>query len=176
MTDKVKLKVKPQEKKKVMYNGVEIEVDSIMSSGKQAFLIKQYIEEYFADNPEPLISNSTYNYLEAEYNMMDYILQTCTNVDTEDLDADIYNDLTFWRKISESIENIDDFKHKLYRVVQDAKEKKAIENSIGEVVNNLVEKAYKILDKVSEISPEDISKLQDTGKELIEKLKESSVV
>jgi len=176
MTKKVKLDVKPQEKEIIEYNGVKIEVDSVMSAGQQTILIKHYVDEYFAYNSERLIDNSQYNYLDAEYNLMNYILQLCTNVDTANLDEDIYSDFEFWRKISGAIKNIDDFKHKLHRVVQDIKEQKAIENSVGEVVNKLVEKAYVILNKVSEISPEDIAKLQDTGKELIEKLQESSVV
>ena len=94
---------------------------------------------------------------------MNYILQACTNVDTDDLDENIYSDFEFWRKLSGAIENIDDFKHKLHRVVLDIKEQKAIDNSVGEVVNKLVEKAYVILDKISEISPEDINKLQESS-------------
>jgi len=174
--EKVKLTAKESKKAGILYNGQRVEVDTFMALGQQAILIKNYVDEYFADNPERLIQGSEYNYLEAEYNLMDYILQTCTNINTEDLDEEVYANTDLFDMVVSEISNFDVFKQRLYKVVQDVKERKAIENSIGKIVGGLVEKAYALLDELAKLNPEEISKIQNTGKELIEELKKNSIV
>ena len=174
--EKVKLTAEEREQTSFEYNGQRVIVDSFMGIAQQATLIKRYVDDYFAENPERLILGSEYNYLEAEYNLMDYIIQDSTNIDTEDLEEDVYVNSNIFDRVSGLIQNYGAFKERLYKVVQDVKEQKAIENSAGKIVGDLVKKAYGLLDELAKLNPEEISKIQDVGKELIEELKKNSIV
>jgi len=173
---KVKLTKQAQESITIKHGEKEINVECYIGIGQQAILIEKYVDEYFADNPERLITASDYNYLEAEYNLMDYILQTCTNIDMDDLDDSIYLDSNLYDRVVMSISNFGAFKEKLYKVVQEVKEQKAMDKSAGKIIGDLVQKVYGLLDELAKLDPTEISKLQDTGKELIEELKKNSLV
>jgi len=173
---KVKLTLEAQEAGSIEYNGKSIEVKSYMGIAQQGILIEKYVEEYFSDNPERLIKASEYNYLEAEYNLMDYILQTCTNIDTKDLDEDVYANSDLFDRVAGVIWNYGAFKERLYKVVQEVKEQKAMDKSAGKIIEDLAEKANALLTEFGKLDPKEISKLQDTGKELIDELKKNSLV
>jgi len=173
---KVKLTPKAQESITLEYNGKDIDVKFYIGIAQQAILIEKYVNEYFADNPERLITASDYNYLEAEYNLMDYVLQTCTNIDTKDLDDAVYEESNLYDRVVMSISNFDAFKERLYKVVQEVKEQKAMDKSAGKIIADLAEKANALLTEFGKLDPKEISKLQDTGKELIDELKKNSLV
>ena len=174
--EKVKLTPEARDTTNIEYNGKTVEVVSYMGVGQQALLIEKYVSEYFADNPERLITASDYNYLEAEYNLMDYVFQTCTNIDTDDLDDSVYADSPLFDRVAMTICNYGVFKERLYKVVQEIKEQKAMDKSAGKMIGDLVQKAYALLDELAKLDPTEISKLQDTGKELIDELKKNSLV
>jgi len=173
---KVKLTPEAQEACTIQYNGKNIEVKSYMGIAQQGILIEKYIEDYFSDNPERLIKASDYNYLEAEYNLMDYVLQICTNIDTKDLDENVYANSDLFDKVAITIQNYGVFKERLYKVVQEVKEQKVMDKSIGKIIGDLAEKANALLVEFGNLDPKEISKLQDTGKALIEELKKNSLV
>ena len=173
---KVKLTAEPEYLVNIEYNGEMIEVKCYMGIAQQAILIEKYVNDYFADNPERLITASNYNYLEAEYNLMDYVLQTCTNIDTKDLDDAVYEESNLYDRVVMSISNFDAFKERLYKVVQEVKEQKAMDKSAGKIIADLAEKANALLTEFGKLDPKEISKLQDTGKELIDELKKNSLV
>ena len=75
-----------------------------------------------------------------------------------------------------SIVNYSFFRGMLEQAVQDKKEEIRLEASLGKVLSALIEKGYDVLDKFSEIKPEEIEKLQKTGIDLAKKLEESSII
>ena len=174
--DKVKLEFKVPENKLIEYNGLTIEITPLLTIAQQVFLINRYIDEYFNKTENALIKNPKYNYFEAELNLKNYILQTNTNIDAGNLDNDVYADGAFWDRITSEIINYDDFRYTLDIIIDEIKEQITLDNSVGKVISGLVDKAYEILNKLSDISPEEIEKLQQTGTRLIEDLKNSSVL
>lgn len=174
--DKVTLEFKTPKNKTIEYNGVEINVIPFLGLAEQTVLINRYIEQYFGNSGEALIKGSEYRYIEAEYNLFYNILQTCTNVDTENLSNDFYVDLWFVEAITDKIINYANFRDTLEFIVDEIKSQKALNSSIGKVVSDLVTKAYVIMDKLSDITPEEIEKARESGLELIKKLEESSVL
>ncbi len=173
---KIKLEFKLPKNKQIEYNGAIIEVTPFLTLSQQLFLTNRYVKEYFFPEDENMIEESEYNYLGAEYALMNYIFQVVTNIDAENMDSDIYADFTLWQKIISEITNYNDFRNKLYLIVMEIKEQKVLNNSIGEVLSNLINKAYQTLDKFKDISPEEVNKLKNEGLELLSKLEKSSVL
>ena len=171
--DKVKLEFKIPKTKKIEYNGVEIEVYPFLEVGAQSVLIEKYLEDYFG---EPVEGEIIKGYAKAEYNLLNYLFQVATNIDTSDLDSNLYSDENLIMGVLGSIVNYSFFRGMLEQAVQDKKEEIRLEASLGKVLSALIEKGYDVLDKFSEIKPEEIEKLQKTGIDLAKKLEESSII
>jgi hypothetical protein len=174
--DKVKLEFKAPETKEVEYNGVNIQVTPYLTSSQQVALINTYISTYFGENEEKFIQDSEYSYLEAEFELLNLILQLCTNVDIDSITEDMYTDLTLSGKVYGEIHNYGDFRAKLNYIINEVKQQENLRNSIGKVVSDLVEKAYDVLNKLTDITPEQIEKLQQTGVELAEAMKQNPLL
>jgi len=171
--DKVKLEFKTPKTKKIEYNDVTIEVYPLLEVGAQSVLIEKYLEDYFE---KPVEGEIVKGYVKAEYNLLNYVFQIVTNIDTKDFDSNLYSDEKLVNDILNAIINYRSFRELLWHAVEDKKEEIRIEASVGKVLSNLIEKAYDVLDKFSEIKPEEIEKLQKTGIDLAKKLEESSII
>jgi hypothetical protein len=174
-TGKVTLVFKFPESKTVLYNDVEIKVVPFLSFAQQVFLINAYTETYFSNEEVNLVEDSAYNFLDAEYGLMNRLFQMSTNVEVEGLDNDIFADSSLLDKITGEISNYKSFRRKLDTVVNEIKEQKVLNNSIGKVVSDLIERAYTILDKLSDLTPEAIEQAKVAGMELLKRAEESSL-
>lgn len=174
--DKIKLEFKLPRRKTVKYKEVEISLLPFLDMAQQVYLINSYVENYFEITEESVIDNTEYNYIEAEYKLKNMIFQMLTNIDIESITNDIYVEPELWEVISSNIKNFENFRNTLDIVVQDIKEQLVLQNSVGKVLHDLIQKVYEILDKFSDMSPEELEKLQKQGVELIERLEKSSVL
>jgi hypothetical protein len=93
-----------------------------------------------------------------------------------DLNTKIYVDYNLWDIITNEITNYWRFREKLQGVLDEVLKEENLKNSIGKVVSDLIEKAYEFIEKFSNMNPDDIEKLGQTGVQLIERLEESSVL
>jgi hypothetical protein len=169
--DKVKLEFKIPEAETIEYNGVSIQVIPYLSFAEQVLLINHYLEDYFNDSLDSLIPVSEYNYIEAEFGLKNYVFQTITNIDTTNLNNDIYKDAGLWDAIVSKIANYGDFMDKLNSIVDEIKEQKMLNNQLGKVLSGLLDKLNNIFEN---ITPEEIEKLQEETGKLADKLKEVS--
>jgi len=166
LENKVKMEFKAPKNKIDEYNGVEFEINPFLSLPQQAFLINQYVKEYFT-NSSGLIGGSDYDYFGAECSLKNYILQGSTNIEVDNLDNDIYADFAFWEKIKYDIINYGDFRYKLDYIVKEVKEQIVLKNSLGTVVSDLIEKAYEMIEKINLSSPEEIKEMQESAQGLL---------
>lgn len=171
--DKVRIEVKIPEDIKVDYYGTAITVTPFLTLEQQAFLIKEYIKDFFKDTEFNTIPEAAYGSLDAECNLRNYVLQLATDVDTDNLDNNIYADSYLWSLITGAIENYLEFSHRLIDIVYDIKEKR---NSVAFILDELIEKLKGAIDKMADMNPETIEKLRVEGLNLIERLEESSVL
>jgi len=175
--DKVTLEYKTPKNKIIEYNGVDIEVIPFMQAGEMAYLTQKYISDYFGTPGEILIENTKYHCMEAEYQLKNYIFNFKTNIDISNMDGNIfYADSELWNKITNEITNWYDFKEILETTVYDIKQQETLENSIGKVVSDLIQKGYALLDKLANMDIEEIKKIGEEGQKLIERLEKSSVL
>jgi len=174
--NKVKLEFVFPNRKVIEYNSVEIQVDTFLTTSQQVFLINRYIEEYFQESSVNFVKSSEYSYLTAEYNMINYIFQLLTNVDTDNLDDNIYSDSVLLNNITSSIVNYFDFRNKLNFIINEIKQQNVLNSSIGIVLSDLIDKAYGILDKFSDISPEQLEKAREDGLSFLKRLEKSTSI
>ena len=170
--EKVKLEFVIPSNKEVEYNGVKFEITPFLTITQQAGLINQYLADYFTREENSLVFYSEYNYLESELNLINRIVKTLTNLDDESLPIDIYVDAQFTDKIKSNIVNFKEFRDRLNTIIYEMKEQKALANSIGKVLGDLVEKAYTVLDKYADLDPKEIDAMQEKSLELIKELKD----
>jgi len=173
--DKITLEYKAPENKKITYNEVEIEIVPVLNFVQQAGLINRYANEYFGQVENKLVSLAPHNYVEAEYNLMVYVIQTVTNIDVESLSFELLSDVSFWNEIVNNISNYSDFRKRLDCVVEEIKEEIKIQKSIGQVLDNALGKLSGLLEMFSNLNPEDIKELQKEGASLLSELEKSSI-
>jgi hypothetical protein len=174
--DKVKLEFKTPDAKEVEYNGVKFQVIPYLSSSQQVGLINTYIATYFGENSTKFVEASGYSYIEAEFELLNLIMQLCTNVDTDSITEDMYTDLMLSGRVYGEIQNYGDFRGKLNYIINEIKQQENLRNSVGKVISDLVEKGYDVLNKLTDITPEQIEKLQQTGVELAEAMKQNPLL
>jgi hypothetical protein len=174
--EKVKLEQKVPKDKTIEYNGVEIQVKPFLTMAEQAFLIKNYIEDYFNVSTNSLVPASEYNLIEAEFGLENRLFQLSTNIDVTSLEDDVYTDAQLGKAVISEIANFEGFRKKLDSIVAEIKEQRLLNQSVGKVVSDLVNKGYMLLDKLAELNPEEIKNIQNVGKDLIERLEKASVL
>lgn len=176
--DKITIKHHIAKEKEIDFFGQKIHIVPFLTTDKQVFLINQYIEDYFTPNPEKIILEGikTYNYFSAELNLMNYIVQMNTDIDTESFDNNFYSDSYFWDAVTSQIKNYRLFRERLERTIEDIKEELVLEKSVGTVLENAVNMLEDILQEFKDLSPEDIEKLQKEGAKMLERLENSTIL
>ena len=174
--DKITLEFKVPSEEALIHNGVEFKVTPYLDVTAQAGLINRYLSDYFTKFEKSLSPGLEYNYLEAEFNLRSFILQSCTNLDTDTVGMDLYVDDRFWNKVFSSIQNYAGFRERLDKSVKMAEEQAERSLSAGVVLSEIMGKAMEILNKISNITPEEIAKIQASSEGLLDKLKESSIL
>lgn len=174
--DKVKLEFKIPKNVTIEYNGIEVVVFPYLDTATQIVLINSYLRDFFVKEGEGLIISSETDFLTAEFKMMNYILQVCTNIDTDDINGDIYSDPFFWEKIISTITNYQMFRERLSFILEEIRRQIKMKLSTGIVLSEFVEKFYKVLDNFSNITPEELENARKTGIEIMEELKKSNLL
>jgi hypothetical protein len=174
--DKIKLEIKTPENTTIEYNGVSIEINPFIDFSTQVLLINEYVKDLFGDISEIVIPGTKNHIFEAECRLKNYIIQLNTNIDMSEIDNNIYVDDLLWYTINEKLYNYNTFRKSLDAVVHEIKEQEKLDNSLGKVLSDILEKAKDFLNQIENISPEDIKELQSVGTGLIKDLQESSVL
>jgi hypothetical protein len=176
MDNKVKLEIKTPENTTIEYDGVTIEINPFIDFSEQVLLINEYVKDFFDDIPEIVVPKTKYHVFEAECRLMYYIIQLNTNIDMSDIDNNIYVADKLWDMITEKISNYWEFRERLDEVIYEIKEQEKLDNSLGKVLSDILEKAKGFIEQIESISPDDIKAIQDTGIGLIKELENSSVL
>lgn len=174
--DKIKLEFKAPKNKTIEYNGVEIQIIPYLDFIQQVGLVNKYVNDYFGEIENKLVPQSPYNFIEAEYNLKVYVIQTLTNIDVESLSVEIMSDENLFSNIVHNVSNYDEFRYRLDMVVDEIKEEIKLKRSLGQVIDNALEKFSGILEMMNNLSPEDIRGLQEETKTMLAELEKSAVV
>jgi len=176
MDNKVKLEIKTPANKAFTYNGTTVEIIPYIDFAEQVLLINEYVKDFFGDINEIIIPETKFHVFEAECRLMNYIIQLNTNIDMSEIDNNIYVEDKLLEVITSQISNYPQFRERLNKVVYEVREQIKLDNSLGKVLSDILEKAKGFIEQMENISPDDIKALQDTGMGLIKELEQSSVL
>jgi hypothetical protein len=175
-----KIVVKFDEKKSIIeFDGQNIEVTRFIPGALQAYLIEQYIQEYFYSvGDRKILPGLLRNYLGAELHMKLTILDRLTNVQISNGEDIEYGDricTELWGLVVQEIDNYFDFEESLSNVLKEVKKEIEIEKSVGGVIAGVADNINELLRKLNSISPEELKKLVEDGQGLLKGLEESPI-
>lgn len=174
--EKVKIESHPEEKSIFKIGNTYIEVNPHLSVSTQSALISQYIEDMYSEEGQSLIENVELKRMNAELSQMLYIIESQTNIDVESLDQNLFFESPDWEQIIARIDNYVEFRKRQEEIVSDYQKQLDKVNSIGFVLSGLMEKLSVFINQIGDITPETIVALQETAKDMLEKLEESSII
>lgn len=169
--DKIKLEsIREAKHKEIVFQGNKIEVKPFLSFDEQSKIIMEYIIDYFS---------SDYGAIIAEATLRENVISTLTNIDLEGIETENLNTLLFqtnlYDLVMDEVYNNSDFIVLLNKVLDEKKRQIEIEKSLGNVLDDLSRKIIEILNNFSSITPEQIEKLSNQTKGLLNDINNSSI-
>ena len=158
--------------KEIMFDGRMIKIRPYLTVEDQVEMINSFLQQYFYPDTK-WFKFTEVDVLGSEIALKLDIIGRCSDVDPkiEVLETGFFNAL------KEEIINYPDFRFSLEEIVKNVKDKIEQNSSLGTVVDGLASRAEELVSSISEtfsnFNPEDIKKLRELGKELIEEVKSS---
>lgn len=144
----------------VVFQEQTIKVKPYLSLTDQMAVLTAYLEEYFSPDASAVIRS--------EFKLILAVLDYCTDIDVEKLSLnDIMANFKLWKEINSKIVNYGDFRSLAARTIDELKEQKRLEKSLG----NVAEKILEFINNLKDISPE----MLDKAKELLGDVEKSEV-
>jgi len=159
LNNKQDLEFKEPEYQEVVFGKYKIKVKPYLSLADQMALTQVYLEEYFAKEQTRI--------LESEYKLVYGVFDFCTDVNIESMTINgLLSNYKMWEEVKSKIKNYGEFRALLARTVEEVKESKRIEKSLGTVLESLFDRLSGLLS--TDISPESIEKVQQLLKDVEE--------
>ena len=165
------------EKNIVQFDGQDIEVTPFISGSLEAFLIDQYVQDYFYSNTDQKILPAlSRNYLGAELHMKLTILDRLTNIQISNANDSDYTDKVcteLWELVIDKIKNYWEFEESLSSVLGEIKKELELEKSVGGVIAGVANKINELLDKLKDISPDEMKQMTTEASKVLKELEVS---
>ena len=175
--EKIEIQLKQPKNKTIEYNGYEIQVSPIITAGEQMGLIASYITSLLSEKVYGDDKNvDAHGYFNRELGQMMYIINSHTNISLNPEDAGTFFDSEVWESIKQSIINYEEFRDRQDLILGETLEKIERETSISNLVSSLFEKYAPIVEKLLEINPEELKKLQEDNEKLFKELREFPLI
>ena len=175
--EKIVVNFSKQEKSTFDFDGQNIEVSPYIPGSLQAFIIEQYVQEYFySATDQKILPDLLRNYLGAQLHLKLTILDRMTNIQISNANDPNYTDficVSLWDLVVQEIKNYYDFEESLSYVVDEIKEEIKIEKSVGGVIGGVAGKINELLGKLNSVSPEELKQLVSESQGLLKGLENS---
>lgn len=127
----------------VVFQDQTIKVKPYLSLTDQVAVLTAYLEEYFSSDASAVIRS--------EFKLILAVLDYCTDIDVEKLSLnDIMANFKLWKEINSKIVNYGDFRAWIAKTIEEIREQKRLEKSLG----NVVEKVLEFISNLKDVSPE----------------------
>lgn len=159
LENKQKIEFKEPEFQEVIYEKNKIKVKPFLSLTDQITLLTIYLDEYLSEEKERV--------LKSEYQLVFGVLDLCTNISIEELSIDgLLSNYGVWENVKKKIVNYGEFRALLARTVEEIKETRRLDKSLGSAIEGIVGNIQSILK--TDISPESIEKVRHLLKDVEE--------
>ena len=175
--EKIVLQFAKNENSIVTFDGQDIQVVPYIDGALGAFLIDQYIREYFySSTDEKILPSVLRNYLGARLHLKLTVLDRLTNVQISNVDDPEYTEricTELWDLVTNEIKNYWEFESDLSEIVDEIKEELKLEKSVGGVIAGVASKLGSLLYNLNNISPDELKKLVSDSQVLLKNLEQS---
>jgi hypothetical protein len=164
----------PKEKK-IEFGEYEITFSPYLTLSQQVVLIKKYIGNYF-DLSNATIKELPYNYFDAQLMLKLNVIDLLTDIDVKSVDVDTLISIGLFDKIQDKIINYWEFESTLEEVIKLIRENIVNKNSINSSFVEVKNKIMDLLEKLSNINPDEIKQLAEKGTGLLKELENTPMV
>lgn len=159
LEQKQKIELNEPALEEVVINSTSVKVKPYLKLSDQMALVSVYLEDYF--------SKEETRVLESEYKLVLGVIDMCTDIDIQELPINLLlGNYKLWENIKSKIKNYGEFRALLARTIDEKREERRLEKTLGSAVENLFEKLSSLLS--TDISPESIEKVQQLLKDVEE--------
>lgn len=152
----------PKDGEVVLGDGTLVYVKPYLELTDMAVLMSEYMEEFFKDSPTHVI--------QAEYKLILALLDACTSVEIDEKTiGGLLSNFKVLEEIKSKIKNYGEFRALLKQTVEEKKEQKRLELSLGKQIESVVRFFTEL--STLEITDENMA----NAKELVEILKDSPI-
>lgn len=150
----------PNKNVRIDFQGHDIVIDPNISIATKKVLTTDYIETFFDENDQDVVSR----FVKAEYVIMLGIIDVNTNVDISNIGVDLIISSGLWNIVKQNIKNYDAFYADLMYLVSYVREQKALEQSVGQSLDRIMDDVNALIDKLLNVdfSKEGIADLLKT--------------
>lgn len=160
LENKKEITFKPVSAADIIFQDQVIKVKPYLSLTDQIAILTTYLEEYFSSDVSAV--------MKSEFKLIMAVLDYATNINVEKLSLnDIMANFKLWKEINSKIVNYGEFRSLAARTIEEIKEQKRLEKSLG----NVAEKILEFVNNLKEVSPEMLEK----AKELLGDVEKSEV-
>jgi hypothetical protein len=154
------------------FYGQKIAVIPYIDAVHQSIFIERYLERYF--NPKDnSIPGCRYAFADSENELKIAVIEELSDLELKDVDMIALLVSGLFEKIVSVVTNWAEFKAILYKSVTIVEKEKELQESVGGVIGVLTSKLGGFIDKLNEISPDDMKKLVSDSQELLKGLEQS---
>jgi len=147
--------------------GNSVTVRPYLSIAEQVQLIVGYVNAmFFSEDSERTIVEMDTDLIGAETNLIFGVLDLCTSIDVEKLDINDVVNRQFHDEIFQEIDNFLEFRDMLDAVVALVKEKRALDKSVGGVLDFIFEQVLSLLEQFKDIDSVDVKEMASAISEL----------
>ena len=177
--EKSKFNFKKPENVVLEIDGQNVVVRPYLELNEMVALINNYLDEYFHPDTKS-IAMDEWNLYDAEFSLKMAIVDFVSSIPVAEGSFENLFYSNLYDIIEAKIVNYWDFRELLDKIVDNIKESIAQKKSVGGIIDSLYEKGKVILDQLVEstknLTPEQLEKLKETGKELVDKIAQNPIV
>ncbi len=170
LDNKQKVTFPEENYKEIPLGGSVVKVKTYLSRSDQEVLTEVYLERYFSDK--------TSHVLDAEYSLMLNVIDLCTDIEmVEEKDGalsalftvdNILSNFEFIKAIRDkTLVNYGEYRALLHKTIEEEKEKRRLEVSLGKVISSIYAKLSDLMDNILEFdsSEESLNRIRDLIKD-----------
>lgn len=145
--EKTFIGIDPLKNVKIEFQDKFLIIDPYLSLATRKILSSDYIETLFDENDVDLVSR----FMKAEHIIILGIVDVNTNVDIENIGVDLLISSGLWNIVKQNIKNYDDFYKDLQILVSMVREEKALEKSVGQSIDRMMDDVNALIDKILDV-------------------------
>jgi hypothetical protein len=164
---KLNIEFSPIKNETFLFGEQLISMRTYLTPNEKTAIAIEYLDNLSGGNPIHFSSSLAKSYFVAEYTLMLNILVTLTNIEIEGLDIGLLLNSDLWQTVKDKIKGYDQFRRDLDKIVNFQQTQNSIDQSVGNVLDQALQKILEAVNKLSEL---DANTIKESANKFVEGL------